>query len=76
MLKLLLPASKHVDHNAFTAYLHFPSVSLGQWQRTGTSAGALGGSAGGVKGSLRGDSPPAQPERPYRANSLAQVDSC
>ena len=60
--------------NAFTTHI---SVPLGQWQRTGTSAGALGGGAGGVKGSWRrGESPPAQPERPYRANSLPQVDSC
>ena len=48
--------SNHVHHNAFKAYPHVLNkscASLGQWQRTGTSAGGLGGcGAGGVKGSL------------------------
>ena len=48
--------SNHVHHNAFTGLSHIPQsscASLGQWQRTGTSAGGLGGcGAGGVKGSL------------------------
>ena len=45
-----------MHHNAFKAHPHVLNkscASLGQWQRTGTSAGGLGGcGAGGVKGSL------------------------